>query len=207
LRFQALCLGFNPLGPEGAEALLRALQAPGCPRLRDLPLPSCLLDRGLGPLPTAMRGGACGGLLELDLGCNRAGAEDMRELAAALGEGACPGLRGMDLGGMGIDSMGATALARVIARGKCPALERLNLDHNNLGDAGVAAIAAAIQGGACPRLRELDIYSVSPACLNRVGDWATGRVSNLVNKLCFVAKKASLICHSHNDPASNRLVR
>eukprot|EP00928_Gymnodinium_smaydae_P088240 TRINITY_DN72350_c0_g1_i1.p1 TRINITY_DN72350_c0_g1~~TRINITY_DN72350_c0_g1_i1.p1 ORF type:complete len:793 (-),score=213.21 TRINITY_DN72350_c0_g1_i1:44-2422(-) len=147
----SLDLGWNRLGPDGAEAVAAAMRGSSralgsleldCNDIGDQGL-RCLLDA----LPRTPS------LKVLKLGGNRLSGAAGALLAAALRlQAATPdasdGLEELDVSRNFLGARGASALAAALATRPRPKLKRLRLDVNRIGDEGAAAFAAALRSSA-----------------------------------------------------------
>jgi len=137
---ECVWMGSNPLGEEGAAALMAGLTAHTCERLEELNLAGCGLGAG-GAARVAAAVHRFPALNALGLASNELGDDG----AAALAEGLvqCPALEVLVLDRNEITCRGAQALARALP--KCRALVSVHLsDNDGIDDEGALALATAL---------------------------------------------------------------
>lgn len=166
----SLWLHDNGLGPDGAAALGRELQAAPDARVARLMLSNnnlgeAGLRRMLQACPAALPR-----LVALSLGVNRIGADGAALLATAAAGGPLSSLRELMLGGNPIGPAGGGALAEAL-RGGQSELAILQLGRCELRDEGGVALARAMASGGCPRLSILHLND------NQLGAATAGELS------------------------------
>ncbi|KAG8462284.1 hypothetical protein KFE25_012104 [Diacronema lutheri] len=211
-----LNLDGQPIGPAGAHALVRALEAPGC-ALQMLSLRgNGVCNEGALELAAALEAaGARSRLRSLDLSANGISEKGAIALADCVRAG-CP-LRELLLRTNGVCDRGAVALAASLEASAH--LRRLDLQGNALGDVGVSALAHALRANRALRtlaLRGCQFGDVGASALasalranstlaeldcfaNAIGD---GGCAELADALCANAALHALeLDHNRFGPA------